>query len=72
MDIIFNMDTTYEDIMLAMLNRSGETVFTARFATGETMTFNRNEMPDNIITKCIESKVQKMREDYENAVKRLK
>lgn len=71
MSVIFDMDTTYEDIMLAMLDRSHESTFTARFSNGKVITYDRNKMADNIIAQLIENKVKAMRENYEKALNRI-
>ncbi len=60
----FDMNTTYEDIMLAMLEKSHEETFTARFFNGEEITFDRHKVSDNIITEIIESKIKAFREAY--------
>lgn len=71
MSVIFNMDTTYEDIMIAMLDRSHESTFTAYFSNGEVITYDRNKMYDSTITQLIESKVKTMRENYEKALDKI-
>lgn len=58
----FDIDTKYEDIMLDMLNNQTFDSYTAHFITGETITFNRHEMSDNIIAEIIESKIDALRE----------
>lgn len=71
MSVIFDIDTKYEDIMFAMLDRSHESTFTARFANGETITYDRNKMSDNIIAQLVENKVKVMREKYEEILNRV-
>lgn len=71
MNVIFDIDTTYEDIMLAMLDRNHESTFAARFANGEIITYDRNKMADNIIAQLIENKVKAMRKRYEEGLNKI-
>lgn len=60
MDVIFDMNTKFEDIMLALTNSRG--LFIARFITGETIAFDTSKTSDNIIIRIIENKISAIKE----------
>lgn len=70
MTATFDMNTRFEDIMRAILNKKSEDIFVATFITGERVIFD-SQTSDNIIIKVVESKVNALKDEMSKMMKAI-